>query len=305
MENFTIQIDADGIALITFDVPGRSLNAISAAVQQELDTITARIRDDDAIRGAIFHSGKERGFCAGADLTELPNDIARWRQAENPEDIAIRVADAARFSGRIRALETCGKPVVAAISGITLGGGLELALGCHFRIAVDDDTLRLGLPEVTLGLLPGAGGTQRLLRLMGLSGALPHIADGTMIDTEAALAAGVIHKLVPAEDLLTEARQWILDGGNPVAPWDQDGFRLPGGGPHSQVGYTVFSAQLAARRGSTGEPALAVSNILKTLYEGSQVPIEAGLRIESRYFYKTACSDEALAGIQAFLNRKK
>src|SRR3546814_3126806 len=131
-------------------VPGRSMNAISASVQRDLDVLVAAIKSDDSIRAMVLQSGKESGFCAGADLTEMPADMARWRAAETEEEKRAGALDAGGFSQRIRAIETCGKPVAAVIAGLALGGGLELALGCHFRVAVDDPKLRLALPEASI-----------------------------------------------------------------------------------------------------------------------------------------------------------
>ncbi|MGE4303993.1 MAG: enoyl-CoA hydratase-related protein [Novosphingobium sp.] len=303
MENFTISVDADGIALVTFDVPERSTNAISAGVQRDLDTLVATIKGDDAIRGVVLQSGKAKGFCAGADLRELPTDIARWRAATAAGKPAEGVSDAGGFSTRVRAIETCGKPVVAAIAGHALGGGLELALGCHYRVAVDDPAPLLALPEASLGLIPGGGGTQRLLRLMGLNAALPYLLDGTPISPGDALASGVIHAVVPAVQLIETARRWILDGGDAIAPWDKKGFQIPGGGPHGAAGYLTFGPAMAARRAGPAGRAAATANILKVVYEGAQVPIDAGLRIESRYFFNTAHSDDAVAKIEKFMAR--
>lgn len=303
MENFTLELGADGIAVVTFDMPGRSMNIISHSVQNDLGLLAQRLRQDEAIVGAILCSGKASGFCAGADLKELQVDIARWRGAGTQEELRGALAEASDFSRRIRELETAGKPLVAVIGGVALGGGLELALGCHHRIAIDDEGLRLGLPEATLGLMPGAGGTQRLLRAAGLYAATPYVLDGAPMGSKEALSLGVIHDCVPRDQAMDRARQWISDGASAVAPWDEKGFRLPHGGPHGPAGYAVFGPAIAARRGGdrTGS---ADGNILKALYEGSQVPMNAALRIESRYFFNTVRTPAASECISAFLNRR-
>ncbi|MGD9665265.1 MAG: enoyl-CoA hydratase-related protein [Novosphingobium sp.] len=299
MDNFTIKIDGDGIALVTFDVPERSMNTITASVQRDLDELVIRISSDSAIRGAVLRSGKANGFCAGADLKEILDDIERWRAARTQEELRDGVADAAGLSRRIRALETCGKPVVAVVEGLALGGGLELVLGCHYRIAVDKTDLHIAFPEAGIGLLPGAGGTQRLPRLTGIAASIPYLLDCKPIALADAVAAGVFHAALPTEQLLDAARRWILEGGSGVAPWDEKGFKVPGNGPHSPAGYGQFGPAIAARL-ANGQT-LAVGNILKCLYEGLQVPIDAGLRIESRYFFNTARSPEAAKHITTFL----
>lgn len=302
MENFTIAVDADGIAVATFDMPGRSMNTITHAVQDDLGMLVQTIRDDNRIVGAIIRSGKPAGFCAGADLNELRHDVERWRAAESQEDLRDALAEASDFSRRVRTLETVGKPLATIIDGAALGGGFELALGCHRRIAVAGERLRLGLPEATLGLMPGAGGTQRLLRSVGLMPALSHILDGSPIAPEEALKLGLIHELVDADQALDRARAWILDSGKAVAPWDEKGFRIPGGGPHGPTGL-MFGPAMAVRRGRAGSA--ADGNILKALYEGAQVPIDAGLRIESRYFLNIARTPAAAEHIDAFLSRPR
>ncbi|MGE6694752.1 enoyl-CoA hydratase-related protein [Sphingobium limneticum] len=303
MENFTLEVGADGVAIVTFDTPNRSMNIISHAVQDDLGLLAQRLHQDAAIAGAILCSGKASGFCAGADLAELQVDIERWREAATQEDLRAGLAEAGGFSRRIRDLETVGKPLVAVIGGVVLGGGLELALGCHHRIAIDDENLRLGLPEATLGLMPGAGGTQRLARLAGLNAAMPYLLDALPLGADAALSLGVIHEHATRDRAMERARQWIVDGGAAVAPWDEKVFRLPHGGPHAPAGYALFAPAIAARRGGEGTGD-AHGNILKALYEGSQVPMNAALRIESRYFFNTARTSAARERISAFLNRK-
>ncbi len=302
MDNFTLDVGADGIAIATFDMPGRSMNTITHAVQRELGELAQAIRRDGRIVGAILRSGKPGGFCAGADLNELSADIERWRPAESQDELRTALAEASDFSRRIRELETVGKPIVAVVEGVALGGGLELALGCHYRIAVDEDGLRLGLPEATLGLMPGAGGTQRLSRIAGLNAALPYLLDGKPISVEEALALGIVHERTDRDQALDRARQWIIEGGSALAPWDEKGFRLPDGGPHAPAGYALFGPAMAARRGMSHK---ADGNILKALYEGAQVQMDAALRIESRYFFNTLRAPAAAERISAFLSRAK
>lgn len=302
MDNFTLDVGSDGVALITFDLAGRSMNTITHAVQREIGEFTETIRDDERIIGAILRSGKPTGFCAGADLNELSADIERWSPAESQEELRVALKEASDFSQRIRALETVGKPVVAIIEGVALGGGLELALGCHRRIGVPGDNLRLGLPEATLGLMPGAGGTQRLPRIVGLNAALAYILDGKQITAEDALATGILHELAAPEQAVDIAHKWIIEGVSATAPWDEKGYRLPNGGPHTAAGYAVFGPAIAARRDAARD---ADANILKAIYEGSQVPIGAALRIESRYFFNTLRTPAAAQRVREFMAKSR
>lgn len=300
MKNFSIQIDAEGIALVTFNMPGKRMNVISDEVQAELEQVVDILRDSPEILGAVLISGKSSGFCAGADLGEIITHFDRWRAAESQDELRQGLAESGSLSRRLRALETCGKPVAAAIGGMALGGGLELALACHYRVAVDDPALRLAFPEVDVGLLPGAGGTQRLIRLLGIEAALPYLLDCRPIDPVDALAGGLLHVRVPTDELVETARRWVLAHPRALAPWDEKEFSLPGGGPHSQQGYRSFAPAIAARHAAAGAERPALANILKCIYEGAQVPIDAGLRIESRYFFNTVRSAQAKAMARTF-----
>jgi 3-hydroxyacyl-CoA dehydrogenase/enoyl-CoA hydratase/3-hydroxybutyryl-CoA epimerase len=228
------------------------------------------------------------------------DDIARWHGAATQKELRAGVAEAGGYSQRIRALETCGKPVAMVVHGQALGGGLELALGGQYRVAVDDPALRMALPEAGIGLMPGAGATQRLIRILGMNAALPYLLDGAPLTLTDALAGGVVHAAAAdGAQALATARQWIVAGGDPVAPWDVKGFKLPGGGPHSPAGYRLFGPAIAARLAGT-ERLPGFGNILKAVHEGAQVPIDTGLRIETRYFFNTARSPEAKVKIEAF-----
>lgn len=300
MKNFSLEIDADGVALVKFDAAAKSMNVISNEVQREFEELTGIIRSSENIRGVVLFSGKSNGFCAGADLKELYEGMAKWSKATSQDELREAIADGCSWSRRVRAIETCGKPVAVAINGLAMGGGLELALGCHYRIGAEDSGLRLAFPEAGVGLLPGAGGTQRLLRLLGVSAALPYLLDCTPIEISDALAGGILHAVVPAAEMIETARRWVLDNPAAVAPWDVKGFRVPNGGPHGVDGYRNFSPAIAARHAGGGDEFPAVANILKCVYEGAQVPIDAGLRIEARYFFSTARSPRAAAMVRTF-----
>lgn len=289
MTNISVDVGNDGVAIATFDLAGRSMNTITYAVQAELSDLAARLRADDAIRGAILRSGKANGFCAGADLKEMEGSIAAWRSAASRDELRAGVENAGSYSRALRAIETSGKPVVAIVNGVALGGGLELALAGHRRIGTGDPSrLRLGLPEATIGLMPGAGGTQRLPRLIGMAKALPHLLDGAPITLEAAIEGALLHEHIESEDAAIEtARRWILGNPGALQPWDVKGYRVANG-PHSPAGYASLPYALAAALGDGPRDHAARANILRSVYEGLQVPIDAALRIETRYFFNTA-----------------
>ena len=189
------------------------------------------------------------------------------------------------LSAVFRRLETCGKPIAVAINGLALGGGFELCLACHYRVLSDHPKAVLGLPEVGIGLLPGAGGTQRLPRLIGVENSLPIILQGKKLQPEKALELGAVHEIAPADELLQRAKDWLVKKPEPVAPWDAKGFRLPGGAgantPKTMQTFMVGTALLAATtQHNYPAPIAAISAV----YEGSITPIDAGLDIESQYF---------------------
>ena len=184
-------------------------------------------------------------------------------------------------------METCGKPIAAAINGVALGGGFELALACHYRVIEDGPKAGVGLPEVTIGLLPGGGGTQRVPRLIGIPEALRMITEGKQLAPADALKKGLVHEVAPAAEIVERARQWILKGGEGVQPWDKKGFKIPGGaGQTSPAAAQAFMAGTALTARATMRNYPAPVAILSCVYEGTQVPIEQGLRIESKYFGK-------------------
>jgi 3-hydroxyacyl-CoA dehydrogenase/enoyl-CoA hydratase/3-hydroxybutyryl-CoA epimerase len=300
MENFKIDVDADGIALITFDVPGRSMNTLTSGVMQEIPEWVERVKTDDAIKGAVLTSGKASGFCAGADLGDMAGGMLAGGSLQGAYDAGWKL------NGALRALETCGKPVAAAINGLALGGGLELTLACHYRVVADDSKIQLGLPEIKVGLFPGGGGTQRLTRLIGVQAAMTAMSAGSSWRPNDAKGAGVVHEVVAKGTEVEAAKAWIKGGGKAVQPWDDKGFKQPGGGPYHPAGIQNFLVGNAMLRKQSYGNYPAVLNLMKAVYEGIQVPMDAALRIETRYFIKTLMTPQAQAMIRSlFLSKQE
>jgi 3-hydroxyacyl-CoA dehydrogenase/enoyl-CoA hydratase/3-hydroxybutyryl-CoA epimerase len=300
MENFKIDVDADGIALITFDVPGRSMNTLTSGVMKEIPEWVERIKTDDAIKGAVLTSGKASGFCAGADLGDMAGGMLAGGSLQDAYDAGWKL------NGALRALETCGKPVAAAINGLALGGGLELTLACHYRVVGDDNKIQLGLPEIKVGLFPGGGGTQRLTRLIGVQAAMTAMSAGSSWRPNDAKGAGVVHEVVAKGSEVDAAKAWIKGGGKALQPWDDKSFKLPGGGPYHPAGIQNFLVGNAMLRKQSYGNYPAVLNLMKAVYEGAQVPMDAALRIETRYFIKTLMTPQAQAMIRSlFLSKQE
>ena len=300
MENFKIDVDADGIALITFDVPGRSMNTLTSGVMAEIPQWIERVKTDDAIKGAVLTSGKASGFCAGADLGDMAGSMLAGGSLQEAYDAGWKL------NGALRAMETCGKPVAAAINGLALGGGLELTLACHYRVVADDSKIQLGLPEIKVGLFPGGGGTQRLTRLIGVQAAMTAMSAGSSWRPNDAKGAGVVHEVVARGTEIDAAKAWIKGGGKAVQPWDDKGFKQPGGGPYHPAGIQSFLVGNAMLRKQSYGNYPAVLNLMKAVYEGIQVPMDAALRIETRYFIKTLMTPQAQAMIRSlFLSKQE
>ena len=302
MTIFTHDIDGDGIALVTWDAPGRSMNVIDAAATAELSAIVEELATDGAVKGVVITSGKDT-FCAGADLTMLESLSRTFAElvASQGEEVAnLRFFEESRkWSLLCRRIETCGKPWVAAINGTAMGGGFELTLACHHRIAADNERTRLGLPEVKVGLFPGAGGTQRISRILAPADALQFLLKGDQLRVSRAKAMKLVDAVVPPGDLVKAAKDWIKGSPTAKAPWDLDGFRLPGGPVYSKAGMMVFPPANAIYRRETYDNYPAARAILQAVYEGLQLPMDQALRVESRWFAKILRSPEAAAMIRS------
>jgi 3-hydroxyacyl-CoA dehydrogenase/enoyl-CoA hydratase/3-hydroxybutyryl-CoA epimerase len=267
----------DGIVTLTFDAPEQSVNTMTDAMRECLaDMVTRLEAEKDSISGVILTSAKDT-FFAGGDLKRLYNMQATDAQT---------LFDATECGkNALRRLETLGKPVVAALNGTALGGGFEIALACHHRISLNRPKVQFGLPEATLGLMPGAGGVVRLNRLLGLAASQPYLQDGKLMSPAAALEAGLVHELAGTpESLLIQARAWITANQTAVQPWDTAGYVPPGGwtdAPKTKSWISTAAAQVRAKtRGCYPAP----EAILSASVEGMQVDFNTASRIETRYF---------------------
>ncbi len=275
----TATCDESGILTLSFDDPGRPMNVLSDSVIRELHAAVESAAGDPRVKGLLIVSSKS-AFIAGADLKEL---VRAFDRGVTP---AQGYAMSQSLSRIYQRLETLGKPVAVAINGAALGGGLELCLACHHRVLSSDPKAVLGLPEVKVGLLPGAGGTQRLPRLIGIANALPLLAEGGNVKPDRALKLGLVHAMAPAEEIVARAREWLMSSPEPVQPWDRKGYSLPGGGIASRDLIQTFMVGAALVAKTTQHNYPAPIAILSAVFEGCNVPIDTGLKIESRYFGK-------------------
>ena len=295
----TMDVDHDGIAVLTIDVKDKPMNVITADFDQDLGQCLESVISDEKIVGAVITSAKN-DFMAGADLKSM---LPALRGLSDKSDVVEKVIAS---NQTMRKMETCGKPFVAAINGTALGGGLELTLACHYRIAVDRPDAVLGLPEVMVGLLPGGGGTQRLPRLIGVQAALELMTQGKHLKPLQAKGLGIVNELASKEELINKAKAWIKDKGDAVQPWDKKGFKVPGGLDANKVGtIQTFSVVNALVAKNTNHNYPAPISIVSCVYEGCQIPIDSGLRIEAKYFVELLTGQVAGNMIRSlFINKQ-
>jgi 3-hydroxyacyl-CoA dehydrogenase/enoyl-CoA hydratase/3-hydroxybutyryl-CoA epimerase len=278
MQTIDYKVDADGIAIVTIDVSDKPMNVITPEFMDDIDKVAGKIAADDKVKGAVVTSGKS-SFMAGADLKDL---VATFDQRT---DAAQVYGWCRKLQQAYRKLETCGKPVAAAINGTALGGGLELALACHYRVVGNNPKTKLGQPEVQIGLMPGGGGTQRLLRILGTEAALRMNTEGRHFSPAEALEMGFVNEVVEPGDEIRAAKAWVLDTDTTDAPWDRKGFKVPGGAGlmHPRAVQTqTFGAALMQKMTKHNYPAPLA--IMSATYEGSVLPMDKALDVESKYF---------------------
>lgn len=266
----------DGIIILTLDSPNQSANTMNADFRVALENIVSKLKSETSITGIIFRSAKKT-FFAGGDLDEL---------------IQARLEDATPFfemiqkmKAEFRYIETLGVPVVAALNGTALGGGWEIALGCHARIALNDPKTKFGLPEVTLGLLPGGGGIVRMIRLLGLQNAFPFLMEGKQFGVDKAKSLGLIQDIAETpEELMDKAIAWVKEHPKSQQPFDVKGYKIPGGDPKTPAVAQMLAIAPAMLRDKTKGCYPAPEAIMAAAVEGAQVDVDTALTIESRYF---------------------
>ncbi len=323
LDSMTFAIDADGIATITWDMPGRSMNVLSDVSIRDYGAAIDRCINDAAIRGVVVTSGK-RDFIAGADLPMLEGLSAAAAKLEPVAAAQMVFDNIYALQTMLRRLEVCGKPVACGLTGTALGGGLEVALATHHRVVSDRPGVQLGLPEAKVGLMPGAGGTQRVVRLAGVMAAAPIIMEGRALDSAKALKLGIVNEVVAPDKVIATARAWVkanLAEGDRyraavaakdkkafaafAAPWDKPGFKLPGGGPFTPQGFSVFMGAGPMVRKATYGLYESQKAILSAVYEGVQVPFDTALKIEVRYFTKLVCGPQSRNMIRSLFVSKQ
>ncbi|MDX3615926.1 3-hydroxyacyl-CoA dehydrogenase NAD-binding domain-containing protein [Streptomyces europaeiscabiei] len=287
--------DRTGLVTLVIDDPNQSANTMNQAFRDSLAVITDRLEaEKDTVRGVIITSAKKT-FFAGGDLRDLIK--------VTPETAQQLFDGGLEIKRNLRRIETLGKPVVAAINGAALGGGYELALACHHRIALDAPGSKIGCPEVTLGLLPGGGGIARTVRLLGIADALLKVLlQGTQYTPQRALQNGLVHEVAATQDELMDRARAFIDA-NPESrqPWDEPGYRIPGGTPaHPKFAANLPAFPATLRKQTNGAPYPAPRRILAAAVEGAQVDFETAQVIEARYFVELAAGQTSKNMIQAF-----
>ena len=307
MSDFTYAQDADGVVTITWDVAGKSMNVMSMAGFAELDGMMDRALADGSVKGVILTSGK-KDFAGGMDL----NVIATMREG-GAEAIFAGVMG---MHAILRKIERAGmdvktlkggKPIVAALPGTALGIGYELPLACHRIFVADNPKAKIGLPEIQVGIFPGAGGTTRLIRKLGAMVAAPFLLEGKLSDPKSARANGLIDEVVAADALLARAKEWVLAAKDAdlVKPWDHKGYKMPGGNPYHPAGYMTFVGANAMVMGKTMGVYPAAKALMQAVYEGALVPFDVALRVEARNFTSVLLNPSSSAMIRSlFINKE-
>ncbi|WP_103258359.1 FAD-dependent oxidoreductase [Tabrizicola aquatica] len=307
MTDFTMTTDADGVATITWDVASKSMNVMSTEAFMALNGLIDQALADGAVKGVIITSGK-KDFAGGMDL----NVIAKMRAggAEAIFDGVMQMHHVLRKIERAgmdpKTLKG-GKPIVAALPGTALGIGLELPLSCHRIIAADNPKAKIGLPEIMVGIFPGAGGTTRLARKLGAMMAAPFLLEGKLSSPKEAKAAGLIDEVVAPEALLARAKEWVLSATDAdlVKPWDAKGYKMPGGAPYHPAGFMTFVGASAMVHSKTMGVYPAAKALLAAVYEGALVPFDTALKIEARHFTSVLMNPSSTAMIRSlFINKE-
>ncbi|MEL6508656.1 MAG: 3-hydroxyacyl-CoA dehydrogenase NAD-binding domain-containing protein [Pseudomonadota bacterium] len=311
MTDFTMEKGADGVAVITWDVQGKSMNVMNEQGFEDLDAHMQDALADEAVKGIVITSGKD-SFAGGMDL----NIIAKMKESAGDDPAKGLFEGVMNMHGVLRRIERAGmdpktnkggKPVAAALPGTALGIGLEVPLACHRIFAADNPKAKIGLPEIMVGIFPGAGGTMRLSRKLGAMQASPLLLEGKLNDPKKAKMAGVVDEVVPAEELLDRAKEWVLNATDAdiVKPWDAKGYKMPGGAPYHPAGFMTFVGASAMVNGKTMGVYPAAKALLSAVYEGALVPFDTALKIEARWFTNVLMNPSSSAMIRSlFINKE-
>jgi 3-hydroxyacyl-CoA dehydrogenase/enoyl-CoA hydratase/3-hydroxybutyryl-CoA epimerase len=307
MPDFTMTTDADGVATITWDVASKSMNVMSTEAFMALNGLIDQALADGTVKGVIITSGK-KDFAGGMDLNVIAEMRAGGAQAifdgvMQMHQVLRKIERAGMDPKSLKG----GKPIVAALPGTALGIGLELPLSCHRIIAADNPRAKIGLPEIMVGIFPGAGGTTRLVRKLGAMAAAPFLLEGKLSDPKSAKAAGIIDEVVAPEDLLKRAKEWVLSATDAdlVKPWDAKGYKMPGGAPYHPAGFMTFVGASAMVHGKTMGVYPAAKALLAAVYEGALVPFDTALKIEARHFTSVLMNPSSSAMIRSlFINKE-
>lgn len=311
MSDFTMGVGADGVAVITWDVPGKSMNVLNREAFSVCEGLLDDALADEAVKGIVITSGKS-SFAGGMDL----NVLASIR-AESGDNAAKGLFDFTMNGHRIlRKIERAGmepktnkggKPIACAITGTCAGIGTEIALACHRRFMADNSKAKIGLPEILVGLFPGAGGTTRYSRMVGAMAAAPVLLEGRMLAPAKAKSAQLVDEVVPADELLDAAKAWVLSAtpADIVKPWDTKGYKMPGGAPYHPAGFMTFVGANAMIHGKTKGVYPAAKALLSAIYEGALVDFDTALKIEARYFTQILLNPSSSAMIRSlFINKE-
>jgi len=308
MSDFSMDVDADGVAVITWDTQGKSMNVMNEQGFADLDQMVDKILSDDGIKGAVITSGKKGTFAGGMDL----NIIAKMKDmaGDNPaKGLFDGVMDIHRLLRKIERAgmdpktNKGGKPIAAALPGTALGIGLELPLACHRIFCADNPKAKIGLPEIKVGIFPGAGGTTRVSRMLGAMAAAPILLEGKMLDPKKAKSSGLIHEVV--DDPVAAAKEWVLSEPKIVKPWDEKGWKMPGGAPYHPAGFMTFVGASAMVNANTMGVYPAAKALLSAVYEGAMVPFDTAVKIEARWFTNVLMNPSSSAMIRSlFINKE-
>ncbi|MEM9011460.1 MAG: 3-hydroxyacyl-CoA dehydrogenase NAD-binding domain-containing protein [Pseudomonadota bacterium] len=308
---FKTDVDADGIMTITWDLPDRSMNVMTLDGLTELNAAIDAALGDEAVKGVVLTSAK-KDFAGGMDLNVLASmrDGAGDNPAQGLFDGVMQMHHLMRkleLAGQDPKTQKGGKPVAWACPGTAAGIGLELGLACHRRFVADNPKAKIGLPEIMVGIFPGAGGTTRLVRMLGAMNAAPFLLEGKMVSPEKAKGAGLVHEVVPADELLASAKAWVKDAteADTIQPWDAKGYKMPGGAPYHPAGFGTFVGAAVMVHGKTQGAYPAPKALLGAVYEGALVPFDTALKVEARWFTHVLMNPSSAAMMRSlFLNKE-